>query len=196
MNKNNYCKTPQKKFCLPLCASVSIWWVFEECVQGWCMRTDFSNSRLPGQRFPVENIAQYRKTEAKPLRQVVYLISGINPTLSKPSHGFPLVCKALRKRNRQFRGGNQKKENSSAKFRWPGLLFFNYTQKHFPFISYYSPAQWKHCMNNMTLPFQEKVYVGALFGHYSPGFRRLAPKGHPGCMLGSQVEVYYNENTS
>ena len=67
------------------------------------MRTDFSNSRLPDQRFPVENIAQYRKTEAKPLRQVVYLISGINPTLSKPSHGFPLVCKALRKRNRQFR---------------------------------------------------------------------------------------------
>ena len=51
-------------------------------------------------------------------------------------------------------------------------------------------------MNNMTLPVQEKVYVGALFGHYSPGFRRLAPKGHPGCMLGSQVEVYYNENTS
>lgn len=97
------------------------------------MRTDFSNSRLPGQRFPVENIAQYRKTEAKPLRQVVYLISGINPTLSKPSHGFPLVCKALRKRNRQFRGGNQKKENSSAKFRWPGLLFFNYTQKIFSF---------------------------------------------------------------
>ena len=27
--------------------------------------------------------------------------------------------------------GNQKKENSSAKFRWPGLLFFNYTQKIF-----------------------------------------------------------------
>ena len=24
----------QKKFRLPLCASVSIWWVFEECVQG------------------------------------------------------------------------------------------------------------------------------------------------------------------
>ena len=51
-------------------------------------------------------------------------------------------------------------------------------------------------MNNMTLPFQEKVYVGALFGHYSPGFRRLAPKGHLGCMLGSQVEVCYKENTS
>ena len=47
----------QKKFRLPLCASVSIWWVFEECVQGWCMRTDFSNSRLPDQRFPVEKIS-------------------------------------------------------------------------------------------------------------------------------------------
>ena len=56
-NKNNYCKTPQKKFRLPLCASVSIWWVFEECVQGWCMRTDFSNSRLPDQRFPVVKIS-------------------------------------------------------------------------------------------------------------------------------------------
>ena len=57
MNKNNYCITPQKKFRLPLCASVSTWWVFEECVQGWCMRTDFSNSRLPDQRFPVEKIS-------------------------------------------------------------------------------------------------------------------------------------------
>ena len=48
-------------------------------------------------------MAQYRKTETKPLRQVVYFISGINPALSKPSHGFPLVCKALGKKNRQFR---------------------------------------------------------------------------------------------
>ena len=140
MNKNNYCKTPQKKFRLPLCASVSIWWVFEECVQGWCMRTDFSNSRLPGQRFPVENIAQYRKTEAKPLRQVVYLISGINPTLSKPSHGFPLVCKALRKRNRQFRRVIRKRRILRLNFDGLDFYFSITHRKYFPLISCYSPA--------------------------------------------------------
>ena len=160
------------------------------------MRTDFSNSRLPGQRFPVENIAQYRKTEAKPLRQVVYLISVINPTLSKPSHGFPLVCKALRKRNRQLRSVIRKRKILRLNFDGLDFYFSITRRKYFPFISCYSPAKRKHCMNNMTLPFQEKVYVGALFGHYSPGFRRLAPKGHLGCMLGSQVEVCYKENTS
>ena len=140
MNKNNYCITPQKKFRLPLCASVSIWWVFEECVQGWCMRTDFSNSRLPGQRFPVENIAQYRKTEAKPLRQVVYLISGINPTLSKPSHGFPLVCKALRKRDRRFRSVIRNRRILRLNFDGLDFYFSITRRKYFPLISCYSPA--------------------------------------------------------
>ena len=55
-----------------------------------------------------KNFTQYRKTETKPLRQVVYLISGINPALSTPSHGFPLVCKALGKKEPPASECNQK----------------------------------------------------------------------------------------
>ena len=74
-----------------------------------------------------KNIAQYRKTETKLLRQVVYLISGINPAWSKTLSRLPARLQGSAQKEPPVSEGNQKKENSSAKFRWPGLLFFNYT---------------------------------------------------------------------
>ena len=141
MNKNNYCKTPQKKFRLPLCASVSIWWVFEECVQGWCMRTDFSNSRLPDQRFPVVKISHsIVKLKQNCYAKLFIWYRGSTPRGPKPSHGFPLVCKALRKRNRQFRRVIRKRRILRLNFDGLDFYFSITRRKYFPLISCYSPA--------------------------------------------------------